>query len=144
MPHPSFLILDPLFERIDYILASVIVSRIMVVRMRSTRSRTGNRRSHHALKEPTLSKCANCDALGKPHVMCGECGFYNGRQVEDREAQKAKREARIQAKKERIRVESAALEPEGPQEGEPIATEDKSKEAREENTQDKKPEKKPE
>lgn len=133
---------------IDQVLAFyrffVIVCRIMVVRMRSTRSRTGNRRSHHALKEPTLSKCSNCGAFGKPHVMCSECGFYNGRQVEDREAQKAKREARIQAKKERIRVEAAAPEPEGTESGEPVSTEDTNKEAREENTQTKRPEKKPE
>jgi hypothetical protein len=35
--------------------------------------------------------------------MCLECGFYNGRKVMDLAAQKDKRIARMQAKKEAIR-----------------------------------------
>ena len=71
----------------------------MVVRMRSTRSHTGNRRSHHALKAPTLAVCKNCGAYHRPHHMCLECGFYKGRIVIDMKAQKAARDARLQAKK---------------------------------------------
>jgi len=37
--------------------------------------------------------------------MCLECGYYNGRQVMDLEALKAKRDARIKAKKERIKID---------------------------------------
>lgn len=73
--------------------------------MRHTRGHTGNRRSHHALKEVTLSKCSHCGALHRPHHMCLECGYYNGRQVMDLEALKAKRDARIKAKKERIKID---------------------------------------
>lgn len=49
--------------------------------------------------------------------MCLECGYYNGRQVMDLASEKAKREARIKAKEERIRnelgrtAESPAPEP---------------------------------
>lgn len=78
----------------------------MVIRMRHTRSHTGNRRSHHALKAVNLSVCSHCGAQHRPHHMCLQCGYYNGRQVMDLEALKAKRDERIQAKKERIKLSS--------------------------------------
>ena len=74
----------------------------MVIRMRHTRGHTGNRRSHHALKAPTLSACQNCGAMHRPHHMCLDCGFYNGKMVVDMKAKKEAREARIQAKREAI------------------------------------------
>ena len=75
----------------------------MVIRMRHTKSHTKNRRSHHALKAPALSKCTNCGEMHRPHHMCLECGHYNGRQVMDIGAEKAKREARLKAKEEMIK-----------------------------------------
>ena len=39
--------------------------------------------------------------------MCLECGFYNGRMVVDMKAQKASRDARIQAKKSAIKAQAA-------------------------------------
>lgn len=75
----------------------------MVIRMRHTRSHTANRRSHHALKAPTLAVCKNCEANHRPHHMCLNCGYYNGRQVIDLEARKTAREARMNAKREAIK-----------------------------------------
>ncbi len=51
----------------------------MVVRMRHTRSHTANRRSHHALKSPALSK----DASGSMHIRhrASIDGLYKGRSV---------------------------------------------------------------
>jgi large subunit ribosomal protein L32 len=74
----------------------------MVNHMRHTRAHTANRRSHHALKTPTVAACSNCGASHRPHHMCLECGFYKGRQVIDLKAQKDKRAARLQAKREAI------------------------------------------
>ena len=54
----------------------------MVVRMRSTRSHTGNRRSHHALEKPALSK----DKAGNFHLrhrLSDATGTYRGRKVID-------------------------------------------------------------
>ncbi len=75
----------------------------MVIRMRHTRGHTANRRSHHALKTPTLSACQNCGAKHRPHHMCLDCGFYNGKMVVDMKAKKEAREARMSAKREAIK-----------------------------------------
>lgn len=75
----------------------------MVVRMRHTRAHTANRRSHHALKAPTLAVCKNCGASHRPHHMCLECGFYKGRQVMDLKAKKDARVDRIKTKREAIK-----------------------------------------
>lgn len=55
----------------------------MTIRMRHTRSHTRNRRSHHALTLPRLSKCVKCGALHIRHRMCTTCGSYKGRVVVD-------------------------------------------------------------
>ena len=68
--------------------------------MRHTRSHTANRRSHHGLKAPNLAVCKNCGAMHRPHHMCLDCGFYNGRIVLDLAAKKKDREARVSAKRE--------------------------------------------
>ena len=51
----------------------------MVVRMRHTRAHTANRRAHHALKSPALSK----DASGSLHLRHRATldGMYKGRTV---------------------------------------------------------------
>lgn len=77
----------------------------MVIRMRHTRSHTANRRSHHALKAPAVAVCKNCGASHRPHHMCLNCGFYNGRLVLDLLAKKKAREERMAAKKAAIRGE---------------------------------------
>ncbi|OHB06036.1 MAG: 50S ribosomal protein L32 [Candidatus Zambryskibacteria bacterium RIFCSPLOWO2_01_FULL_47_33] len=54
----------------------------MTVRMRHTRSHTKNRRSHHALSKPSLSK----DELGNFHLrhrLSKTSGTYRGRKIID-------------------------------------------------------------
>ncbi len=70
----------------------------MVVRMRSTKSHTGNRRSHHALVSTNFIKCENCKELKKSHTMCANCGFYGGRKVVDLIKKTEKRQKREKAK----------------------------------------------
>lgn len=83
----------------------------MVIRMRHTRAHTKNRRSHHALKTPTLATCAHCGAKHRPHHMCLECGYYKGRQVLDLAAQKDARAKRMQAKREMIKAQNESVAP---------------------------------
>ncbi len=61
----------------------------MTSRMRVTKGHSGNRRSHHALKEARLSVCPNCGAKHERHKVCLECGFYRGREVLEVKSKKA-------------------------------------------------------
>lgn len=45
----------------------------------NTRGR--KRRTHYKASEKTTTKCPNCGATIKPHRVCGECGFYKGKEV---------------------------------------------------------------
>ena len=101
----------------------------MVIRMRHTRAHTKNRRSHHAISAPTLSKCANCGASHRPHHMCLDCGFYKGRQVMDLASQKKAREERMQAKRDSIKAQNESVA-----ESETEAVAEKTPEANEEET----------
>jgi large subunit ribosomal protein L32 len=83
----------------------------MVIRMRHTRAHTRNRRSHHALTAPAVSACGHCGAETRPHHMCLSCGFYKGRQVLDLSTAKARRDARIKAKAERLAVDAGVEAP---------------------------------
>jgi len=46
-----------------------------------SKARSAKRRSHLALKEPGLVKCTNCKHMMRPHNVCTNCGFYNGKEV---------------------------------------------------------------
>ncbi len=55
----------------------------MVVRMRSNRSHTGNRRSHHALVAPRVTMAKDGAVPHLRHRMCLTTGMYRGRKVID-------------------------------------------------------------
>jgi ribosomal protein L32 len=68
----------------------------MVVRMRSNRSHTGNRRSHHALKNIVVSK----DAKGGVHVRhraSAVTGMYRGHQAVDMAKRLVRKEKKAKA-----------------------------------------------
>lgn len=72
----------------------------MVVRMRSTRSHTRNRRSHHALETAQFVACKKCGTQALPHTVCLNCGEYKGRQIIDVLAKLNKKEQK--AKKQEL------------------------------------------
>lgn len=71
----------------------------MVVRMRSTKSHTKNRRSHHALVAKNFTKCENCTELKRRHTVCMSCGFYRGMKVLDLVKKAEKKQKKMKAKK---------------------------------------------
>ena len=60
----------------------------MAVPKRKLSSARQNKRRSNVwkLSAPTLVRCTKCGAYKVPHRVCGECGFYNGREVIKKEA----------------------------------------------------------
>ena len=53
-----------------------------VPKRRVSKARRDKRRSNEwKLSAPTLEKCSKCGSYKRPHRVCPECGYYNGRQV---------------------------------------------------------------
>jgi large subunit ribosomal protein L32 len=48
---------------------------------RHSKTRTAKRRTHDALKPIGTSECPQCRERKLPHQVCGNCGYYRGRQV---------------------------------------------------------------
>lgn len=48
---------------------------------KTSKQRRDKRRSHHALKLPTLSVCSNCGSYYERHNVCPSCGYYRGQQL---------------------------------------------------------------
>lgn len=65
----------------------------MSIRMRHTRGHTGNRRSHHALKNTNVLTDAKSGNLRLPHRLDETTGIYRGKQIAPAKA------ARVFAKK---------------------------------------------
>lgn len=52
-----------------------------VQQRRTSKTRRDKRRSHMALKKPTLTSCTNCSKDIPCHRICRECGFYKKQNV---------------------------------------------------------------
>ena len=52
-----------------------------VPKRKTTPSRRGMRRSHHALNKTGMMECDNCGELKLPHHICSACGFYNKKEI---------------------------------------------------------------
>ena len=52
-----------------------------VPKKKTSQSRMGMRRSHHALTAEAFAECKNCGELKRPHHVCAHCGHYDGREV---------------------------------------------------------------
>ena len=48
---------------------------------RHSHGRGARRRAHDALKPIQISVCPRCSHVNQPHRVCGNCGYYKGRQV---------------------------------------------------------------
>ena len=48
---------------------------------RWSKARTGLRRSTWKLEKPNLATCSQCREPVMPHRICGNCGFYDKKEV---------------------------------------------------------------
>jgi len=44
---------------------------------RTSKSRKGMRRAHHALKPINVTRCPKCGQSKLPHRLCANCGYVN-------------------------------------------------------------------
>lgn len=57
-----------------------------VPKKKSSKRRTRNRSATKGIKPVAFSKCPKCGEPKKSHVVCGFCGYYNGKKVLDVES----------------------------------------------------------
>jgi large subunit ribosomal protein L32 len=46
-----------------------------------SRARRGGRAAHNGMRKPSFGECPNCQNPKLPHIVCRNCGYYNGREV---------------------------------------------------------------
>lgn len=56
-----------------------------VPKRRHSNSRSGKRNSHNAVKPKQLPHCPQCGTKVPTHVICPNCGFYQGRTLVETE-----------------------------------------------------------
>lgn len=72
---------------------------MIVQQRRNSKTRGRKRRTHYKLEVPGMTVCPNCGELKLNHRVCGECGYYDGKQVitpvvkdeDDKKAEKEKK-----------------------------------------------------
>lgn len=53
-----------------------------VPKRKTSRSRTRHRKAQWLRTTPaTVTTCPRCKSAKRPHIVCGQCGYYAGRQV---------------------------------------------------------------
>lgn len=48
---------------------------------RVSKTRKNSRRANLKKSAPTVTNCTNCGEVVVPHRVCGNCGFYKGKEV---------------------------------------------------------------
>jgi large subunit ribosomal protein L32 len=56
-----------------------------------SRGRRDRRRAHDALHSANLVVCSNCGEMRRPHSVCPNCGYYQGREVIEIEKEEKKK-----------------------------------------------------
>ena len=46
-----------------------------------SKARRDSRKANWTATAPTLVSCPHCKASIRPHTVCKECGYYDGREV---------------------------------------------------------------
>jgi large subunit ribosomal protein L32 len=57
-----------------------------VPKNKKSKAKSRSRKANWKLLTPNFAKCPQCQAFKMPHRVCGECGYYNGKEVIKKEA----------------------------------------------------------
>lgn len=52
-----------------------------VPKTKVSKSRRDKRRATWTASAPTLVACPHCKAMIRPHTVCSECGYYDGKEL---------------------------------------------------------------
>ena len=52
-----------------------------VPKRKVSKARRDKRRANWKLALPGMATCPQCHEIKMPHRVCGNCGYYNGKQV---------------------------------------------------------------
>ena len=56
---------------------------------KQSKSRTNKRFANYKAKAPQLMECPHCHKLKVAHQVCGNCGYYDGKEVVAQEESKS-------------------------------------------------------
>ncbi len=56
-----------------------------VPKRKTSRSNTRSRKANWKASAPTYAECPQCHQPKRPHRVCGNCGYYAGREVVEAE-----------------------------------------------------------
>jgi large subunit ribosomal protein L32 len=59
-----------------------------VQKSKTSKQRTNTRFANFKAPKATLVECPQCHELTTPHRVCKSCGYYNGREVVAKKAEK--------------------------------------------------------
>jgi len=65
---------------------------------------------HLFIKPAALALCKKCGKSLRPHTMCGNCGYYNGREVVDVLKKLTKKEKKVKEKEMAAKEKDAKAE----------------------------------
>lgn len=90
----------------------------IVPQRRISKTRKRKRRTHFKLDLPGMMVCPNCGEMKKGHVVCGKCGYYDGKLVKEIKVKadeeetvvetKAEDKAKAKAEKAKVKAEKKA------------------------------------
>ena len=52
-----------------------------VPKTKVSKARKNSRKANWKAAAPTLVECSHCKELVKPHTVCKNCGYYDGKEV---------------------------------------------------------------